>query len=406
MYILYFDCPAGAAGDMILAALLDCGLSLEELQDKLSLLPLDGYSINTRRVHKSGISARQVEIVVHEKQPPRHLPEIMEIINGAPLSAAVRQKSGAAFKALARAEARVHGVTEEQVHFHEVGALDSILDIVGTFVALEMLGIKKARASPLPLGKGWINIAHGRIPLPAPAAMEIIKEKGIPCYGVPLEGETVTPTGAALLGTICDGFSPLPGMVIKKTGYGAGKRELPYPNIIRVFAGAPYSSRNAGNSAAEQNAGEALHTEPLEILEANIDDLNPEIYDHLLELLFSAGAKDVYFTAVQMKKNRPAVKVTILGAPSDAHHLGRILMRETTTLGYRRLLGEKIMLARKQVQVQTPWGPVRVKVAGQSPPYSNIAPEYGDCRRIAVENNIPLKKVYQAVLNLAEKELL
>ncbi|MGI6307593.1 MAG: nickel pincer cofactor biosynthesis protein LarC [Dethiobacteria bacterium] len=402
MNVLYLECPAGAAGDMLLAALLDCGLSVEELQEKLSLLPLEGYTLQTSRTHKKGLHALQVKVDVRQKQPFRHLPAIREIIEKSALSTTVKEKSLAVFQALAQAEARVHGLPLEKVHFHEIGAIDAIIDIVGSMLALEMLGVEKIWASPLPLGRGWINISHGWIPLPAPATMEIIKKYRIPCYGLPFKGETVTPTGAAILSIICSRFAPLPPMVIQSIGYGAGQKDFRFPNILRAFKGrlSGTGTQKEGGPAVGTTPKGALLAAPLEILEANIDDLNPEIYAYVLERLFSSGALDVYLTPIQMKKNRPAVKISVLANPQQAKKLGEILLQETTTLGYRRLSAEKIMLPRRQTLLKTPWGKVRIKIAGTAPDYQNISPEYADCLRIARTKGIPLKKVYRQIWKL------
>ncbi|MGI6328015.1 MAG: nickel pincer cofactor biosynthesis protein LarC [Dethiobacteria bacterium] len=394
---MYFDCSAGAAGDMILASLLDCGASLEKIKEKLSMLPLGGYDIKTFKTRKKGLAALRLQVKIIEQQPPRHLPQIKAIINSSTLPDKIKEQSLAIFHTLARAEARVHGISEEKVHFHEIGAVDSIIDVLGTTIALEMLGIGPIYASYLPLGSGWTVAGHGKIPLPAPATMEIIKINRIPCYGLPLEGETVTPTGAAILGTICRSFTPIPPMIVEKIGYGAGSKEFDYPNIIRAMMGTSYPGTGKIETDYQKDTEEEFLTEPLEILEANIDDLNPEIYDYVLDRLFSSGALDVYFTPVQMKKNRPAVKITVLAAPHKSHELGQILLRETSTLGYRRRSAEKVMLPRIQKIVETPWGNVRVKIAGSPQNYFNIAPEYEDCLLIAREKAIPLKKIYQEI---------
>lgn len=393
---LYLECSTGAAGDMILAALLDCGLSVDELKKQLALLPLEGYTLESKHVNKGNLQARQIKICVKEKQPLRNLPEITALVSKANLPFPVKEKSIAAFQALARAEARVHGVSPDKVHFHEVGAVDSIIDIVGCIVALEMLGIEKILCSPLPLGKGWTKAAHGWIPLPAPATMEIIKEHRIPCYGLSLEAETVTPTGAALLGTLSAGFEPLPSMVIENIGYGAGTKDFARPNVVRAFQGLFCTGASPADSKNFSAPGELL-SEPIGILEANIDDLNPEIYNYVLEKLFSAGALDVYFTPIQMKKNRPAIKITVLANRQNTDQLGQILLQETTTLGYRRQYAEKIMLPREASTIETPWGPVKVVLGGWPPHYHNIAPEHDDCLRIAREQGLPLKKIYQRI---------
>ncbi len=417
---LYLECSAGAAGNMIAAALLDCGLSLESWKKRLQQLPLGGYELLAHRVDKQGISSLQVKFKAEKNQPERRLPEIEGIIRNAPLSSFVREKSISAFRLLARAEARVHGVAVDQVHFHELGAVDAILDIVGSLLALEMLEIDRTSASALPLGKGWVDTSHGRLPLPAPATAEILKECSIPCYGIPVEGETVTPTGAALLGTISLDFINFPPLRIEAIGCGAGEREHEYPNILRAFLGTSLSpgwpasggkgwewreteregTGENGSTGSERTGSPGtgrLTAEPLTILEANIDDLNPEIYEHVMEQLFNEGALDAYLTPIQMKKNRPAIKITVLSHPHDAHRLGQVLLRETTTLGYRRYYAEKNMLPRTRFTVETPWGPVYVKAGGEPPHYENIAPEYGDCLKIAREQGVPLKKIYQTV---------
>ncbi len=401
MRILYLDCAAGLAGDMILGALLDCGLPLEVFKKQLSLLPLSGYAFKTFRVHKKGISALQVKIEVFEKQPFRNYAQIKELIKSSSLNSSIKKNGLLIFDALAQAEAKVHGVKKNEVHFHEIGAVDSIVDIMGSAIALEMLKIDKIWGSALPLGKGYINASHGSIPLPAPATMEIIRRYRIPCYGLPLKGETVTPTGASILGVFCTSFSSIPSLIINKTGYGAGLKEFPYPNLVRAFTGeatASYPEKQTRENL--RSAKTALLTERVEIIETNIDDLNPEIYDYLMERLFMAGALDVYFTPVQMKRNRPAVKVTILTSPHKAWEMGDILLQETTTLGYRHFSAEKVMLPRQIKALQTPWGKVRVKIAGSASPYYNASPEYLDCLHIAKKEGIPLKKVYAAVWKL------
>lgn len=398
MRVLYLDCSAGAAGDMILGALLDCGIPREDFQEQLSLLPLSGYTFKTSRVSKKGMRALQVKVEVFEKQPFRNFAQVKELISSSSLSSSIKNTGMLIFETLAQAEAKIHGVNKAEVHFHEIGAVDSIVDIMGSAIALNMLNIDEIWGSELPLGKGYIKTGHGTIPLPAPATMEILRQHRIPCHGLPFKGETVTPTGAAILGVFCSSFSPLPPLIIKKTGYGAGLKNFSYPNLLRAFIGE--TTTNTLEKQARENmqpAKNTLLTEQVEILEANIDDLNPEIYDYLMERLFEAGALDVFFTPVQMKKNRPAVKVTILSSPHKAWEMGAILLQETTTLGYRRYSAEKIMLPRRLKVLKTPWGKVRVKIAGSAPPYHNIAPEYIDCLQIAKKEGIPLKRVYSAI---------
>lgn len=402
MKMLYLECQAGAAGDMLLAALLDCGLSAGVLQEKLALLPLKGYTLRVNPARKKGLHALRVRVEPRQEQPFRHLPAIREIIEKSGLSNRVKEKSLAAFQILARAEAKIHGVPLEKVHFHEVGAVDAIVDIVGCMIAVEMLGVRKVWASPLPLGRGRVKTSHGLIPLPAPATMEIIRQHRIPCYGLPFQGETVTPTGAAILSSICTHFAPLPPMTIQNIGYGAGRKDFSFPNILRAFKGRLSSggTKKEGRAAAGTTPQETLLTAPLEILEANIDDLNPEVYAYVLERLLGAGALDAYLTPVQMKKNRPAVKITVLADPRLTSKLGEILLQETSTLGYRRLGAEKIMLPRRQEVLKTPWGKVRIKVAGTAPAYYHASPEYEDCLRIARTEGIALEKIYRQIYRL------
>ncbi len=395
MRILYFDCAAGAAGDMLLTSMLDLDpLGEKDLGAQLKKMPLEGYRLSFQEVQKKGLQALQMTVDIQAPQPLRHYPEIEAIIKSASFSRFVEEHSLAVFQALARAEARVHGVPEDRVHFHEVGAVDSILDIVGCMLVLERLDVEDVRASALPLGKGWAKTAHGVLPLPAPATVEIIKNHGIPCYGTQVQGETVTPSGAAILAVICSQFAPLPPLRLLSIGYGAGHMDFEYPNVLRAFQGVLCPGTAA---ATEPETAEVLLTEPARLLEANIDDLNPEWFEHILDCLLEAGALDVWLTPIQMKKNRPAIKLAVLARPEDSHRLGQIMLRETTTLGYRQSPAEKIMLPREERLVDTPWGKVRVKLAGKGPDFWNVKPEYRDCLEIARKYKVPLKNVYQAI---------
>ncbi len=394
MNILYFDCAAGAAGDMLLTSMLDLGLAEQDLLAQLKNIPLEDYRASFGRVRRGGIQALQMNMELLAPQPLRHYAEVESLIKSASFPRSVQEKSLAVFQALARAEARVHGISEEKVHFHEVGAVDSILDVVGCMLALEQLDVQEVRASPLPLGKGWVETAHGRLPLPAPATAEILKDFQIPCYGVEVEGETVTPSGAAILAVICADFTLLPPLRLQRIGYGAGQRNFEHPNLVRALQGKLEPGEAAGKGPEEEHL---FLTEYAEVLEASIDDLNPELYEHVMNCLLEAGALDVFLTPIQMKKNRPAIKLTVLARPAITHKLGQIILRETTTLGYRRSPVEKIMLPREEKSVQTPWGVVRVKLAGRAPHYWNAKPEYQDCLQIAQRYQLPLKDVYRAV---------
>lgn len=382
MTIVYFDCFAGASGDMLLAALLDAGASLEAVQAELDKLPVDGYSIKTKRVKKKGLEALDLTVEVREKElPHRHFRDIRHMLAESSLTPAVRERSLAVFTRLALAEGKVHGHSPETVHFHEVGAVDAIVDIVGIAAALEALGATEVHASPLHVGSGFVQCAHGLLPVPAPATMALLQ--GLPVYSRGLEAGLLTPTGAAVLATLAT-FGPLPAMTVLNTGYGAGKRDLPIPNLLRVITG------------SREQAGAALET--IVQLEANIDDLNPEIYGYVLDRLFAAGALDAYLVPLQMKKSRPGTLLCALTLPEKEAAVLDVLFRETSTLGVRRTIAEKLTLPRRHVTVSTPFGPARVKVAAWQNEEINAAPEYQDCLLLASKSGASLKEVYAAVI--------
>jgi uncharacterized protein (TIGR00299 family) protein len=381
MRIAYFDCFAGASGDMILGALLDAGVEPKVWQGELNKLNLSGYELKIDRVQKQGIAATAVRVLVGGGSQERHLAEIEELIGTSQLPAEVKETSVEVFRRLAEAEARVHGTTPDRVHFHEVGGVDAIIDIVGSVVGLWLLGIEELYASPLPLGHGFVDCAHGRLPLPAPATVELLQ--GVPVLSRDVEGELVTPTGAAILTTLAKGFGPFPPMTVEGIGYGAGQRDFPFPNLLRLLVGATSPTLDA-------------RMETLTVLEANIDDLNPEFYGHLMERLFTAGALDVYLTPVHMKKNRPGVVLSVTCPPAQAETLAALIFAETTTIGLRRQEVQRWALARERVEVETPYGTVGVKVARLSGKVMTASPEYEDCRRLALESGVPLKEVYAA----------
>ena len=384
MKIIYFDCFAGAAGDMLLGSLLELGVKLQELEEALNTMDLGPFRLHACRVQKKGLAGTAFQVEPLENQHFRHLPQITSLITEGGLSPRVKEKSLETFNRLARAEANVHGVPPEKIHFHEVGALDTIVDICGFFWALEKLGVKRITASPLPAGRGWIKSAHGPLPLPAPATMQLLAERNVPLVGTSLEKELVTPTGAALLCTAAESFARFPSFTLQKVGCGAGTADFPHPNLLRAHMGTL-----TGNSSG--------HSENALLLEANIDDLNPEAYDYILERLFAQGAQDVYLTPIQMKKNRPAVKMSVLIRPDQLDTMAAVIFAETTSIGFRIIELSKIILPRTIVKVDTKWGQVRVKVAGEKHANQNIAPEYEDCRAIAQKERLPLKEVYRQV---------
>jgi pyridinium-3,5-bisthiocarboxylic acid mononucleotide nickel chelatase len=386
----FFDCFSGISGNMALGALLDCGLPVESFRAELDKLGLRGFQLDIREVQKSGLRGLFVDIRVEETQPHRNLADIEKIISSSPLPERVRGRSLLVFRKLAQAEAGAHGEPVEKIHFHEVGAVDAILDIVGTAICLEMLGVDKLYTSAIHIGAGNVKTAHGLLPVPAPATAELLK--GFPVYGRDAEAELVTPTGAALLAALAERGGDAPPMRVERVGYGAGSRDLPWANLLRV---------TVGDESAPALAQRGEQGQRVMMVEANIDDMNPQFYEHVSERLFAAGALDVYFIPIQMKRNRPA---TMLGVMVDEDKLDPalgILFSETTTIGVRMYPVDRRKLDREEGAVDTVYGPVQVKIAKLAGRVMNVAPEYRDCLRIAKEKNIPLKDVYQAALAAA-----
>ena len=383
MKIAYFDCIAGASGDMLLGALVDAGLPLETLREKLAALNLgDEFELTAHKVSKNGFGATKVDVVVHEHHHGRHLAEIESLIRKSSLPEHIQEQTVGMFRRLAEVEAGIHGQPVEEVHLHEVGGVDTIVDVSGVLLGLDALGVEQVYASPLPLGRGFVKGAHEQIPLPAPATVALLQ--GVPVLGSEIEMELVTPTGALLLTTLCVGFGPIPAMTLTGQGYGAGGRDLPIPNVLRLLLG-------------EQTNGQA-GVEALVLLETNIDDNSAEINGYVMEKLFAAGALDVFFTPIQMKKNRPATLLSVLCRPAEVETLETILFRETSTLGVRRQSVERRCLERTSETVETPYGLVRVKVATLPDGTTKCAPEYEDCKRAAEAHNVPLRMVYEAAL--------
>ncbi|MDO8684344.1 MAG: nickel pincer cofactor biosynthesis protein LarC, partial [Armatimonadota bacterium] len=348
MRVAYFDCFAGISGDMTLGALIAAGADAESLKQQLAALQLTGYDLQVQQVRKRGIAATDVTVTLTEHQHERRLGDIVGMISSSSLTDSVKNKSISIFEKLAEAEGHVHGCPIDHVHFHEVGAVDAIVDIVGAAICLDLLGIELVIASPLPMPHGFVESAHGTFPLPAPATVELLK--GIPVRGVDVEGELVTPTGAAILKALASKFGPIPSIKLDKIGYGAGKSEHKFPNVLRVIIG-------------DMEVYEAdIITEPLLILETNIDDLNPQFYDSAMDRLFEAGARDVYLSPIQMKKNRPATLLSILCDPHLASIMLSIIFEETSTLGVRIQEVQRACLERTWETAQTSYGPIRIKI--------------------------------------------
>lgn len=381
MKIAYLDCPSGISGDMTLAALVDAGVDLAEIQAGIDSLGLAGCRIVPEEVKRKGFRALHVTVEHPPEHAHRHLHHITAMIDRSRLSDRQKEIATRIFRRLAEAEAKVHGTTIEKVHFHEVGAVDSIADIVGAAIGWDLLGVERIVASPIPTGHGFVTIAHGRCSIPAPATAELLT--GIPLAASEVEAELTTPTGAAIAATLVESFGPVRPMRISRIGYGAGTRELAeQPNILRLIVG----------TAAEQSPS----LEQIWVVETNLDDASGELVGYCTGRLWEAGALDVYTTAIAMKKNRPAVVLTALCNAADIERIEAVLFRETTTLGVRRWPVSRRKLDRRKHEVQTPWGIIDGVLAflpGHPPSFS---PEYETCRRVAEERNVPLRQVIEA----------
>jgi uncharacterized protein (TIGR00299 family) protein len=384
MKILYFDCFSGISGDMTLAALIDLGFPREKLEMELGKLGLSDYELKLFRGSRSGIAATGLEVKVREgkEHPHRHFSHIRRMIAESALEEEVKAISLKIFHRLAEGEAGVHGQKIEEVHFHEVGAVDSIVDIVGTAIGVQFFRPEKILSSDLPMGRGFVECQHGRLPLPAPATVEILK--GYPVKNVPFEGELVTPTGAAIVSSLSTGVTAFPSMKMDRVGYGMGKMEFPdRPNLLRLVTG---------------EATDFYERDHVIVIESNIDDMNPEFYGFLMEKLYDLGALDVSLNPLIMKKNRPGTLLRVIAEEKDSEMLAEAILRESTTLGVRLYGVARKKLPRQIKEVETAYGKVRVKVSGGM----RFQPEYEDCKRIALEKGIPIQDVYQAVLKKRE----
>jgi pyridinium-3,5-bisthiocarboxylic acid mononucleotide nickel chelatase len=430
MRIAYLDCFSGISGDMFLGALIDAGVPPELFKETVTALGV-GAKLEISRVDRSGISATKVDVIVNGKkdeprragtpatpqshshghshshahshshehgsehdhgdnQHGRGLVEIRELIGKSALSRSTKETAIKIFEKLGAAESKIHNVPIDKIHFHEVGAVDALVDITCAAVGAERLGADQFVCSPLNVGGGTIECAHGTFPVPAPATVELLK--GAPVYSSGLQAELVTPTGAAIVSTLATRFAPFPPMKIERSGYGAGSRDFSgHANVLRVIVGKVKSEIHAGEGTRAAQAGQ----ETISVLEANLDDLNPQVFGYVMDRLLEAGALDVFGTPVQMKKNRPGTLLTILAKPEDADKLSQIVFAETTTLGVRRREEEREVLARRWETVPTSFGDVRMKIASMNGTVTSYAPEYEDCRRIAAEHRVPLKAVMQ-----------
>ncbi len=391
MKLLYLDCFAGISGDMFLGALIDLGVSEDTLRAELAKLKLPGYTISTRRVVKQNISATKFDCIeAHSIRPTQHrgYTEIAGMIEGSELPVSVKRKAVSVFKRIGEAEAKIHGVPLEKIHFHEVGAVDSIVDIVGACIALGILGVDEVQASPPRLGSGFVETAHGKFPVPAPATLELLK--GLPVQSSNEPVELVTPTGAALLAEFCSRFGAMPAMSIEKIGYGAGTRDLEKtPNVLRAVVGEIRSE--TGDTIA--------------VIETNIDDMNPQLFGDVMERLLAAGALDVFMTPVQMKKNRPGTLLTVLCERNDVDRMVELLLTHTTTFGVRVHEAHRRKLARKIVKVPTRYGEIECKIGMLRDQVVSRAPEYESCKRAAAQHGVAVKDVYNEATRVAGETL-
>ena len=380
MRIAYFDCFSGASGDMILGSMVDAGLSPRLLREELNKLHLSSVQIKIRKVMRRGIAGTQVLVEGKgEKRPHRNLKEMLRVIDRSDLDPEIKEKSREIFKRIASVEAKIHRERAEEIHFHEIGGLDSVVDIVGAIWGLREMGIEKVYVSKVNVGAGFVKCAHGILPVPAPASLSLMK--GRPIYSTGVERELLTPTGAALLTSLGSEFGPMPPLKVEKIGYGAGRDDLPHPNLLRLIIGdtEPDSRR-----------------ERVTLIETNIDDMNPQFYDYLMEKLFQMGAQDAFLTSILMKKNRPATLLTVI-CPSEKRALFiQFLIQETTTLGLRWREEERAKADREILLHQTKYGKIHFKLARWEGKVVNLTPEYEDCKRLALRRKVPLKEVFEA----------
>jgi pyridinium-3,5-bisthiocarboxylic acid mononucleotide nickel chelatase len=381
MKIAYGDLIGGVSGDMFVAALLDLGLPLDRLRAELKKVPTLRFEIRSRKKIVHSLRASQFQVICPKYEAPRSWKQIRDLIKRSKLDPRIKSTSSDIFAALAAAEAKIHHVPIDEVHFHEVGATDSIVDIVAAAVGIRELGIQSFDFSVIPLGRGMIPSAHGLLPAPGPATLELLR--GLPVIGIDVDMETVTPTGAAILRTLGKRFASQPAMTIEKVGYGAGKKKFPErPNLFRIILG---------------RADPSASLEEMLVIETNIDDMNPQLFDHVMDRLFAAGARDVFLAPIQMKKNRPATLLSVIAEPRDREKLSEIIFKETSTLGLRYYSVSRMILKRETKKVKTRFGEITVKIIEQLDGTTRAAPEYDDLKRIARTNNIPLKLLHDEV---------
>ena len=382
MRVAYFDCVGGAGGDMLLGALVDAGAAEAAIRKAVGELHLPECDLRFERVMRGALSALQATVITPRREIERHVTDLISIVMAANLSDRMKEQTRSILLRLAEVEAKIHHASIESVHLHELGGDDTLIDIVGVLTALDDLQIEHVHVSPLPLARGWTKSMHGLLPLPAPATLALLKDVPVR-YVDDVEAELVTPTGAVLLTSVATNYGGFPPMTLRSIGMGAGRREMPFPNVVRVWVG----------EAAPSN--DSLTLESLSVLETNIDDMNPQIYEHVMNRLLASGALDVTLTSIQMKKSRPGTMLSVLCRPADADVLLKIVFAEITTLGVRRSSIERVSLPRVIETVETPYGSIRVKVVRWNE-IDRAMPEYEDCRRAAETHQVPIAEVMAA----------
>ena len=391
MKIAYFDCFSGISGDMTVGALLDAGLKIETLEKELKKLGLSGYQLEVNKVVKKGISATQFKVKIKEEGVERRFKDILTILEESKLDEEIKKETKKIFFNIAQAESKIHQKDIDRIHFHEIGGLDSVIDITSVVIGIKTLGIEEIYSSALPVGKGFVKCAHGVIPVPAPATLELLKN--IPTYSGGIESEMITPTGAAIIGTLANSFGERPLMKIERIGYGAGEKEFSIPNLLRVSIGEKILK--------DENLKDSYVSDEAVLIETNIDDMSPEFYDYIIDKLFTQGALDVFLTPIQMKKNRPAHMLSVIGYEQDLKGILEVLFSESTTLGVRIREIKRLRLAQQNFIAETKYGKIRIKVGIFKGEIKNIAPEYEDCKKMAKQHQIPLKEVYEEAKKIA-----
>ena len=390
MKIAYFDCFSGISGDMCLGAIVDAGISFKKLESELKKIPIKGYELKAKKVKRAGFVATKVDVIQktqvrNQKLEMRKWKNIEKIIRNSSLSQEIKQKGLNTFKRIFEAEAKVHGEAYDKVHLHELSAVDGIVDIFGTVIGLNILGIDRVYSSSVNLGSGSVKTAHGILPVPAPATAEILK--GVPVYSKDIHLELTTPTGAVLIKELSSGFGSIPSMNIEKIGCGAGTKDFKdRPNVLRLLI---------GSAIAESSSHK--HSERVTVIETNIDDMNPQVYEYVMKKLFKAGALDVYLTQVLMKKGRPGIKLTVLCEKGKSEEMIRIILKETTTIGLRFYEAERKTLERETREIDTEIGKVRVKISRLGDEILRATPEYEDCKKLSKKINKPLIEVIEKI---------